>query len=89
MPSKETYEALYSIAVTWLKKMRESNSLERECEAYFTGVSATPTSIADVFRRFITSAQNAKYRINTIKLESGNEPKTSPLLVIIVSRHSN
>lgn len=77
MVTKETCELVYATAMDYLEQMRISQSLEPVCEEYFVGVAANPTSLADVFGRFITSAQNAVYFSNTIKLEGkeGNGDK--------------
>ena len=77
MVTTETCELVYATAMDYLEQMRISQSLEPVCEEYFVGVAANPTSLADVFGRFITSAQNAVYFSNTIKLEGkeGNGDK--------------
>ncbi|MBM6943367.1 hypothetical protein H6A22_09815 [Collinsella intestinalis] len=77
MLTRETCEQIYATAMDILEQMRISHSLEPACEEYFVGVAANPTSLADVFGRFITSAQNAVYRSTTIKLEGkeGNGDK--------------
>lgn len=77
MLTKETCERVYATAMDRLEQMRASQSLEPIRDAYFTGAAVNPASLADVFGRFIASAQNAVYLSNTIKLEGkeGNGDK--------------